>query len=519
MISFLLQRPFLGLTALLLLIKWYFTPGTPKGFRLPPCPPPKPIIGNLLDMPKEREWETYGEWAKKYGELVYLNLMGTSMFIINSRQMAHELFDKRSSIYSDRMDLPMLNDVMGSGWLLPFHRYGDRWRRHRRVLHEKFHVGAAVLYRPTQLKRARSVILDGAERRHGSMALYIVRELLKRLLRTPEDYAEHIRHIAGATILESVYAINVKSKDDPFIIGADKSIRAIAEAGIPGTFWVDLFPWLKYIPDWVPGAVFKQKARVWRRYIIDMNELPYQATKDAIRAGTAQSCFVTANLEELAANPSAPPDQETVIKNAAGVIFTGASDTTVNSMITFIPVMILYPEVQRKAQAELDTVVGGDCLVDFNDQPDLPYIGTIIKEVLRWRPLFPQAIAHATAREDIIGEYFIPKGTVVVGNSWGLLHDENDFGPNTDEFIPERFLRPGIRNPANTGAFGYGRRICPGIHFAESPKDNNGKELPVDYEFSSGLLSYPGKFKYSIEPRSEKARELVMTSVLFEMDS
>ncbi|KIJ48648.1 hypothetical protein M422DRAFT_247505 [Sphaerobolus stellatus SS14] len=467
-------------------------------------------------MPKEREWETYGEWAKKYGELVYLNLMGTSMLIINSRRMAHELFDKRSSIYSDRMHLPMANDVMDSGWVLTFHRYGNWWRRHRRVLHEKFHVGAAVLYRPAQLKRAR--------------------ELLKRLLRTPEDYAEHIRHVAGAMILESVYAINVKSKDDPFIIGAEKAVRAIAEASIPGTFWVDLFPWLKYIPDWVPGAVFKQKARVWRRYIIDMNELPYQATKDAIRAGTAQSCFVTAHLEELAANPSAPPDQETVIKNAAGAIFAGASDTTVNSMITFILVMILYPEVQRKAQAELDTVVGSDRLVDFNDQPDLPYIGAIFKEVLRWRPLLPQAAAHATTRDDIIGEYFIPKGTVVVGNSWSLLHDENDFGPNTDEFIPERFLGPGIRDPANTGAFGYGRRICPGSHFAENalfieiasmlqvfnisgPKDNNGKELPVDYEFSSGFFSYPGKFKCSIEPRSEKARELTMTSVLFEMDS
>jgi len=119
----------------------------------------------------------------------------------------------------------------------------------------------------------------------------------------------------------------------------------------------------------------------------------------------------------------------------------------------------------------------------------------------------------------------------VVGNSWRLLHDENDFGPNTDKFIPERFFTPGIRDPANTGTFGYGRRICPGSHFAESalfieiasmlqifnisgPKDTNGKELPVEYEFSSGFFSYPNNFKCSIEPRSDKARELVMNNVM-----
>ena len=43
-------------------------------------------------------------------------------------------------------------------------------------------------------------------------------------------------------------------------------------------------------------------------------------------------------------------------------------------------------------------------------------------------------------------------------NSRQLLHDENDFGPDVEKFIPERFLRPGIRDPASTGSFGFGRR-------------------------------------------------------------
>jgi hypothetical protein len=51
--------------------------------------------------------------------------------------------------------------------------------------------------------------------------------------------------------------------------------------------------------------------------------------------------------------------------------------------------MVLYPEVQRKAQAEIDAVVGKDRLPDFGDQPLLPYVSAILEEALRWHPVVP----------------------------------------------------------------------------------------------------------------------------------
>jgi cytochrome P450 len=51
--------------------------------------------------------------------------------------------------------------------------------------------------------------------------------------------------------------------------------------------------------------------------------------------------------------------------------------------------MVLYPEVQRKAQAEIDSVVGKDRLPDFGDQPLLPYVNAILEEALRWHPVVP----------------------------------------------------------------------------------------------------------------------------------
>jgi cytochrome P450 len=51
--------------------------------------------------------------------------------------------------------------------------------------------------------------------------------------------------------------------------------------------------------------------------------------------------------------------------------------------------MVLYPEVQAKAQADIDRVVGKDRLPDFNDRPLLPYMDAIMRETLRWNPTFP----------------------------------------------------------------------------------------------------------------------------------
>ena len=96
--------------------------------------------------------------------------------------------------------------------------------------------------------------------------------------------------------------------------------------------------------------------------------------------------------------------------------------------------MALYPEVQKKAQAEIDAVVGAHRLPDFDDRPSLPYINSIVKESMRWNGITPlcaslspsiiciiltdrEAIPHMATNDDEYDGYYIPKGTVVIGNS------------------------------------------------------------------------------------------------------
>jgi len=72
------------------------------------------------------------------------------------------------------------------------------------------------------------------------------------------------------------YGISVKESDDPYILNAEEALHGLAEAGIPGTFLVDLIPILKHIPDWFPGAGFKRKASHWRRVNADVSEKPFR---------------------------------------------------------------------------------------------------------------------------------------------------------------------------------------------------------------------------------------------------
>jgi cytochrome P450 len=169
--------------------------------------------------------------------------------------------------------------------------------------------------------------------------------------------------------------------------------------------------------------------------------------------------------------------------------------------------MIAFPKVQRRAQAEIDAVVGRDRLPTFAHTPRLPYVRAIIREVLRWRPAIPFSIPHAATNEDWYEGMYIPKGTICISNIWHCNHDRAVFGDDVDEFRPERHLDeheellpgPIETNQAGHVTFGSGRRICVGKDLAneslfiatvrilwalnlERPQDENGGKGPLDIE-------------------------------------
>lgn len=77
----------------------------PRGTTLPPGPKGLPIVGNLFDIPRERSWLTYADWASTLGDVLYMEIFGSPLIILNSAKAATELFEKRSANYADRPPL------------------------------------------------------------------------------------------------------------------------------------------------------------------------------------------------------------------------------------------------------------------------------------------------------------------------------------------------------------------------------------------------------------------------------
>ena len=80
--------------------------------------------------------------------------------------------------------------------------------------------------------------------------------------------------------------------------------------------------------------------------------------------------------------------------------------------------MTLFPDVQRKAQEELAAVVGPNSLPEYADEPALPYVRALIRELLRWRSVVPLAVPHRVLEEDEYRGWRIPKGAIVIPNIW-----------------------------------------------------------------------------------------------------
>jgi len=470
----------------------------------PPGPRGWPLIGNVLDMPRVKPWLTFTEWGQKYGDITHIEVLGQHIIVLNSVKTAMEMLDSKSALYSDRPVLPMAGELVGWKDSLPFLPYGDRFRQYRRNFHRVIGSRAAVdVYNEI-----------GEAENH---------RFLKRVLAKPDQLQEHVRQTVGAIILRISHGYKVKEDSDPFVDLANRALANVSEATVPGAFMVDILPFLAKVPTWFPGAGFKHLANEWRGTLEEMASAPHKFVKDQMADGTAPMSF-TSNLLE---GSEMSAEEDHAVKWSALSLYGGGSDTTVSAIYSLFLAMTLFPDVQKKAQAEIDAVVGPDRLPTFADRDFLPYTDALVKEVLRWNVITPTGFAHCATEDDIHDGYYIPKGSIVMPNIWFMLNDPRTYA-NPSQFNPERFLAKDGKEPEKeprTVCFGFGRRICPGLHLADasiwistamslavfdiSKVVEDGVEIIPQVDTIPGSVSHPKAFKCSIKPRSATALELI----------
>ncbi|KAG8683907.1 hypothetical protein FRC09_015732, partial [Ceratobasidium sp. 395] len=436
---------------------------------LPPSSPAYPLLGHFLSLPASNQHVAYKAISEQLkSDVISFNVLGQVIIVLNSADSAADLLIKRSLIYSDRPEIPFLSDermlVMSptfsddnakyqhvgnsSGWRksTPFLRYGERWKHQRKLTQSALHYRESDELWTTMTNQ--------------------VRKCLGRLLHDPNNFEQELQWLTETTLLSSVYGYTPTYPFDHMVGVIENAISRVGVVAA-GNFNVNIALRLKYILAWLPGASAQQEASVWREATDKMVNEPFDWTRSQMAAGTAAPSILRQLLTELATEQSEISEfseKEDILRWGIGTLYSAEIDTSVSAAKGFLLAMVLYPDVQSKAQNELDIVLGDKRLPELKDRESLPYMDRVLKELFRWFSITPLGVTHACSQDDIYRGFRIPKGAIVVSNIWAISHDSAVY-PEPHVFNPDRFLDPSV---PKAPAFGFGRRICPGAQFSEA---------------------------------------------------
>ncbi|KAG4292662.1 hypothetical protein FPRO06_12150 [Fusarium proliferatum] len=484
----------------------------PAGY--PPGPPTLPIIGNLHQIPNRKRHIQFQKWAQEYGS-IYSLILGTKvMIVLNTDQTVKELVDKRGGIYSSRPESYIGQDVLSGGFRILFMPDNEVWKMARKLVHRILGATAARSYIPYQDLESKAMLFD--------------------FLKSPDHFVDHLRRYTASLTTQITFGSRTTSiKDERFKEAFDIFDRSSEMIGSRTAALLDLIPALRRIPEFLMPIkkegrkIHKREQNLFLRF--------YLAAKKGLEDGSAKPC-VCVDLVKLQKEEGF---SDTFASYLSGSLLQAGSETTASILIGFVQAMVIFPEVAKASQMELDRVCG-DRLPSLDDLPDLPYIHACVKESLRWMPGFMLGIPHATAQHDNYLGYYIPKGATVIINVWAI-HNNPKRHPSPRQFDPMRYIDDqqtsieAANNPDPTKrdhyVFGAGRRRCQGMHIADRSlflaisrllwafdfdrvvSAEMGRDIiPDAEEVTEGIMSIPSPFPVRIVPRSTERAEAVASA-------
>ncbi|CAN6271708.1 unnamed protein product [Urochloa humidicola] len=345
---------------------------------------------------------------------------------------------------------------MAEGQGLVFAPYGDLWRQLRRV-------SVLELLSARRVHSFRRVREDEASRLAAAVAA------------APPGEPVNVSHRIAVLVADSAVRAMIGDRfdrRDEFLVSLEEGLKLVSGFNIG-----DLFPSWPVVGFLTGGA---RRAHANHRKNFELMECAIKQHEErramAVKNGAGadqeeeEDDLVDVLLRVQKEGGLDVPLTMGIIKALILDLFSAGSETSATTLQWAMAELMRNPDVMKKAQAEVRGTLNGKPKVTEDDLAQLNYLKLIIKETLRMHPPAPLLLPREAMESCKILGYDVPKGTTVFVNAWAIGRDPR-YWDDPEEFKPERFESGTIDFKGldfEYIPFGAGRRICPGIMFAQS---------------------------------------------------
>ncbi|CAF2299477.1 hypothetical protein BRARA_D02547 [Brassica rapa] len=441
-----------------------------KRYKLPPGPKALPVIGNLHQLQNLNPQRFFYGWAKKYGPIFSYKIGSKTMVVISSAELTKELLKTQDVNFSDR-PLHRGQEFMSYGRRdMAFHHYTPYYRDIRKM-------GMNHLFSPTRVATFKHVREEEARRMMDKIGVAADNS-------NAVDISELMLTFTNSVVCRQ--AFGKKYNEDGEEMKRFIKILYGSQSVFGKVFFSDFFPFTGYVLDDLTRLTAYMK-ECFERQDTYLQEI-VDETLDPNRVKPETDSMIDLLMEIYRDQPFA---SEFTLENVKAVVLdivVAGTDTAAAAVVWGMTYLMKYPHVMKKAQAEVREYMRerGLTFVTEDDVKNLPYFRALVKETLRIEPVIPLLVPRRCSQNTKIAGYDIPAGTTVNVNAWAVSRDEKEWGPNADEFRPERFFEKDVDFKGTDYEFipfGSGRRMCPGMRLGSAMLEVPYANLLYKFDF------------------------------------
>ncbi|XP_068118116.1 cytochrome P450 2F2-like [Hyperolius riggenbachi] len=436
------------LAGLLALLAYFYLSAWRSKRTLPPGPTPWPIIGNLHQIDKVAPYNTFIQLGEKYGGVYTLYFGWKPVVFLYGYDTLKDALLGQAEDFSGRGIVPVFERIARRKGVV--FSNGPHW----------FHQRKFAL---TTLKNfgmgKRSI-----EERVAEEAMFLV-EFFKSKNGKPFNPGPEMTAAVSNAICSIVFGERFDTQDETFQTLHRMLLENLTFLGRRGFQLYNAFP---EILRWLPGdhnKIFQNGTmlQTYLRGLIDNHIL----TRDPNCPRDFVDSFLN-RMEEEEGSPDSHFTLESLTMTTFNLFIAGTG-TTASTLRWLLKFMLEYPEIQKKAQAEVDKVIGTEVCPSLEHRVSLPYTDAVIHEVQRFSSVVPNGLPHAALKDIKFKGYIIPKDTQIVTMLHSALFDKK-YWDKPEEFNPERFLDENGKFVKNDALipFGAGKRACIGESLAKT---------------------------------------------------